>query len=87
MAASSWEYGLLLKENNIAKCLNKNEHVDILEARAENPTQMLIEDSNSMLGPVLDQPEVESKKLASSMIGGSDSTSTSDSTSDQVHSI
>ena len=37
MAASPWESGLLLKENNTAKCLNKSEHVDILEARAENP--------------------------------------------------
>ena len=91
MAASPWESGLLLKENNIEKCLNKSEHVDILEASAENPTQMLIEESNSMLGPVLDQPEVESEKPASSMTGGSDSTSTStstsDSASDQVHSI
>ena len=48
---------------------------------------MLIEESNSMLRPVIDHPEVESKKLASSMTGGSDSTSTSDSASDQVHSI
>ena len=40
-----------------------------------------------MLGPVLDQPEVESKKLASNMTGGFDSTSTLDSTSDQVHII
>ena len=48
---------------------------------------MLIEESNSMLGLVLDQPEVESKKIASNMTGGFDSTSTLDSTSDQVHSI
>ena len=87
MAASPWESGLLLKENNTAKCLNKSEHVDILEARTNNPTQMSIEESNSMLGPVLDQPEVESEKLASSMTGGYDSTSTSNSTTYQVHSI
>lgn len=87
MAASPWESGLLLQANNTAKCLNKSEHADILEARAENPRQMLIGESNSMLGPVLDQPEVESEKPASSMMGASDSTSTSDSASDQVHSI
>ena len=40
-----------------------------------------------MLGPVLDQPEVEYEKLASSMTGGYDSTSTSNSTTYQVHSI
>ena len=87
MVASPWESSLLLKENNTTKCLNKSEHVEILEARAENPMQMLIEDSNSMLGLVLDRPEVESEKLASNMTRGSDSTSTSDYALDQVHSI
>ena len=38
MAASPWENGLLLKENNTAKFLNKSEHVDILEARTKSPT-------------------------------------------------
>ena len=60
MAASPWESGLSLQENNTAKFLNKSENDDILEARAENPRKMLIEESNSMLGHVLDHPEVES---------------------------
>lgn len=92
-AASPWESGLSVQANNTAKRLNKSEHADILEARDENPRHMVIEESHSMLGSVLDQPEVESEKPDSSSTGGSDSTSTPDSTStldsasDQLHSI
>ena len=86
MATSPWEFGLSLQANNTGKCLNKSEHANILEAIAKNPRQMLIEESNSMLGHVLDHLKVESKKPTSNMTGGSDSTSTSYSTSDPVHS-
>jgi len=87
MAAAPWESGLSVQANNTAKCLNKSEHAHILEARAENPRHILIKESNSMLGPVIVQPEVESEKTAFSLTKRSDLTSTPDSVSDQLHSI
>lgn len=86
MAASPWGSGLSVHANNTSNCLNESENAHILEARAENPGHILIKESNSMLGPVIDQPEVESEKITVSLTKGSNLTSSPDSVSDQLDS-